>query len=128
METIERNFTNIEQSEILMALGIPKETADCYYGKGKEHKINVIDGRIPKSLIYTVGCVPCWSLGQLVHLYKKTRTAFGRWSNVRVIDEDDMNATRLVEMFVEYKEGLAKHWDMNVEDICEFFDFKKLAD
>ena len=68
MKQLQRDFTTHEQFKRLLKLGVPADSADCYIGK--DNKVHVINGDIPKSLIYSVGCVPCWSVGRLIEIFE----------------------------------------------------------
>lgn len=60
---LQNHFTTIEQSERLLELGVPKNTADCYYDDGlihivqMEEEIDIIDSLFP-----------CWSVGRLIEI------------------------------------------------------------
>ena len=69
MKKLQNNFTTPELSKRLLELGVPADSADCYYGK--DGKIHHIDGSIPNSLLWTVGCIPCWSAGRLIEIYNE---------------------------------------------------------
>lgn len=71
MKQLQNNFTTPEQSKRLLELGMPANSADCYYeaigfNNGYESVpqicsnvnfgINVID-------------IPCWSVGRLIEIY-----------------------------------------------------------
>lgn len=71
MKQLQNNFTTPQQSKRLMELGLPVDSADCYYeaigfNRGYEtvpqicfnarFGVNVID-------------LPCWSVGRLIEIY-----------------------------------------------------------
>lgn len=62
MKKLQRNFTNQEQSKRLLELGVPVDSADCYYAEsGKiEVKNTALDELFP----------PCWSVGRLMEIYE----------------------------------------------------------
>lgn len=68
MKTLQNDLTTIEQSKRLLELGVPKDSANHYYGK--DGKLHYIDGTIPYSLLWETGCTPCWSVGRLIEIYK----------------------------------------------------------
>jgi len=68
MKTLQNDLTTIEQSKRLLELGVPKNSANHYYGK--DGKIHYIDGTIPYSLLWETGCTPCWSVGRLMEIYE----------------------------------------------------------
>lgn len=67
MKTLQNDLTTIEQSKRLLELGVPKNSANHYYGK--DGKLHYIDGTIPYSLLWETGCKPCWSVGRLIEIY-----------------------------------------------------------
>lgn len=67
MKTLQNDLTTIEQSKRLLELGVPKNSANHYYGK--DGKLHYIDGTIPYSLLWETGCTPCWSVGRLIEIY-----------------------------------------------------------
>lgn len=66
MKTLQNDLTTIEQSKRLLELGVPKNSANHYYGK--DGKLHYIDGTIPYSLLWATGCTPCWSAGRLIEI------------------------------------------------------------
>ena len=66
MKTLQNDLTTIEQSKRLLELGVPKNSANHYYGK--DGNLYYIDGTIPYSLLWEIGCTPCWSVGQLIEI------------------------------------------------------------
>ena len=61
MSKLQINFTTPEQSKRLLELGVPADSADCYYKEsGKiEIKNTALDTLYP----------PCWSVGELMRIY-----------------------------------------------------------
>ena len=72
MKKLQRDFTTPEQSKRLLELGVPADSANHYYGK--DGKIHYIDGKIPCSLLWADGLVPCWSVGRLMEICLKCST------------------------------------------------------
>lgn len=75
MKTLQNNFTTIEQSKRLLVLGVPADSADCFYSsdnQGEEEFPNIIpivnDGIICFSLFCNNKAVPCWSVGRLIEI------------------------------------------------------------
>lgn len=68
MKNLQRNFTTIEQSKQLLELGVPADSADCYY------KMNLYSFKTEMcftkedSLLYHY--TPCWSVGRLIEIMK----------------------------------------------------------
>ena len=75
MKLLQNNFTTPEQSEKLLAMGIPANTADLYYERHSEikferlnirlNKIELADDFFEKHSLYT----PHWSVGRLIEIY-----------------------------------------------------------
>lgn len=75
MKQLQNNFTTPEQSQRLLELGIPADSADCYYVRMKHDEFET--PRVsyeqysklilfhPKTFIY----LPCWSVGRLIEIY-----------------------------------------------------------
>lgn len=97
-------LTTKEQSNKLLNYDVDKNSADFYYGN--DNKIHHIDGSIPHSLLWVSGCIPCWSIGKLIELY-------------RSIPSDSRQMT-----FVElaYNEDIT---ELLVESICSQIHFNK---
>ena len=75
MEKLKNNFTTQEQSLIMLDLGAPVKSADCYY--------MIINGKIDNQLEvihdldafldsneYLKDYFPCWSVGRLMEICK----------------------------------------------------------
>lgn len=90
MKQLQNNFTTPEQSKRLLELGVPADSADCFYSEGADIKdgevyfeYNTEPEILPKSAItgeiilfseyknkYTGGYVlPCWSVGRLMEIF-----------------------------------------------------------
>lgn len=80
MKKLQNNFTTPEQSKRLLELGVPKNSANHYYGK--DGKLHYIDGTIPYSLLWKTGCTPCWSVGRLIEIYDICRYYDGDYDEV----------------------------------------------
>jgi len=75
MKELQRNYTTPEQSQILIELGIPLDSADMYYARMKHD-----DFELPKVIWecyskstnlhpYVFTYLPCWSVGRLMEIY-----------------------------------------------------------
>ena len=98
--------TSREQSEKLLALGLKKETADCYWfycDIAKEWKCAILSStQVFKDYPTTV--IPAWSLHRLKELYKCV-------GDTSLWNLDDVNYDRLIQCI-----GLAiKHNSFNKE-------------
>lgn len=67
MKSLQNNFTTPEQSKRLIELGVPADSADCYY--------DLIDGeytplwRDDRANIFSFSFIkPCWSVGRLIEI------------------------------------------------------------
>ena len=109
MKTLQNDLTTIEQSKRLLELGVPKNSANHYYGK--DGKLHYIDGTIPYSLLWETGCTPCWSVGRLIEISELCYTSLS--DNDYFIRQKDCNTDFLIKMF---------------ELGAEIMDFSKLDD
>lgn len=61
MKTLQKHFTTPEQSKMLLELGLPADSADCYFDD--------ISGQVkvkPSCFFYPDN--PCWSVGRLIEI------------------------------------------------------------
>ena len=72
MKTLQNNFTTIEQSKMLLKLGVPADSADCIYVRfSKKNKFsrkfreNVLSENPYEHLYFYY---PCWSVGRLMEI------------------------------------------------------------
>lgn len=70
---LKNNFTTPEQSKILLGLGLPADSADCYYSETIKH-IVVIDAEIDKKEFFRGDIVPYWSVGRLIEISRVCTT------------------------------------------------------
>lgn len=68
MKKLQNNFTTPEQSKRLLELGVPADSADCYYSRTIKCII-VIDTEINKKEFFKGDIVPCWSVGRLMEIF-----------------------------------------------------------
>ena len=87
-------LTTKEQSEELLNHGVDKNSADFYYGN--DNKIHHIDGSIPHSLLWASGCIPCWSVGKLIEIYRSIPSDTRQMTFVNLAYTDN-----IVELLVE---------------------------
>lgn len=71
MKTLQNNFTTPEQSKRLLELGVPADSADCYYTN--QHSFIWIKSDVDKiDWNASVGSknffLPCWSVGRLIEI------------------------------------------------------------
>lgn len=67
MKTLQNNFTTPKQSKRLLDLGVPANSADCYYNNIGDifilHHVGVYED------IVTSRNAPCWSVGRLMEIF-----------------------------------------------------------
>ena len=73
MKQLQNNFTTPEQSKRLLELGVPADSADCYYTDRRitiwyRSKFDKVDwsAKVGHDLFY----LPCWSVGRLLEICK----------------------------------------------------------
>ena len=75
-------FSTIEESKQILALGIPADSADCFYKRHLGQKDEYFEEPkvLPDGLTFSSYCgtengvdedvyVPCWTTGRLAHIY-----------------------------------------------------------
>lgn len=79
MMKLDNQYTSIEQSEKLIELGVPEDSADCYY----EMSYRPIRQLLPDDVLFSqlpqymddedgdLDIVPCWSAGRLIEIQEK---------------------------------------------------------
>ena len=73
MIKLQNNFTTPEQSKWLLELGLPADSADCYFTESGKIEI--------KNTAFDILYTPCWSVGRLIEIFETcTSTKFERWS------------------------------------------------
>lgn len=103
--TSEESNTTHEQSKWLLEFGLPANSADYYFGKNG--KIRYIDGSIPYSLLWAVGCTPCWSSGRLKEILKVCLESKLEPNNILQNIEECINTPEtLIQIFKEMKEEI----------------------
>lgn len=68
MKPLQNNFTTPEQSKRLLELGLPADSADCYYRDFASSRVRLIPNvreMDDKFGIDTNFLIPCWSVGRL---------------------------------------------------------------
>ena len=74
MSKLQNNFTTPEQSKRLLELGVPADSADCFWFderdimflKDELYSDEAKDGEWVRATDYT----PCWSVGRLIEIMK----------------------------------------------------------
>lgn len=73
MKKLQNNFTTPEQSKRLLELGVPADSADCFWFDERDlmflkdilYSDEAKDGEWVRATDYT----PCWSVGRLIEIY-----------------------------------------------------------
>lgn len=72
MSKLQNNFTTTEQSKRLLELGVPVDSADCYYVSYKDpedYEISIrTKGDTGNAFFKVVSYTPCWSVGRLIEI------------------------------------------------------------
>lgn len=77
MKKLQNNFTTPEQSKRLLELGVPADSADCYFINGEVSRPFVRYSPIHLSRLFmdnTIAYTPCWSVGRLIDIFSKCYT------------------------------------------------------
>ena len=74
MKKLQKNFTTPAQSKRLLELGVPSDSADCYYDKDEVEIDEIIQPYIlPFNRKFSnyndMFYLPCWSVGRLIEIY-----------------------------------------------------------
>jgi len=69
MKTLQNNFTTPEQSKRLLELGVPADSADCYFNEWQHENIRGADDLNDGFFLRHPECFPCWSVGRLIEIY-----------------------------------------------------------
>lgn len=69
MKTLQNNFTTPEQSQRLLELGVPADSADCYHSVADKKNIYIRNTE-ETSIFSRDGFIPCWSVGRLIEIYE----------------------------------------------------------
>ena len=100
MKQLQINFTTPEQSKRLLELGVPEDSADCYYyywawygeeyqNKHPSPQICYTDSMPGERIYHFSSIYPCWSVGRLMEIYNicllepyPYYPRFGRYENM----------------------------------------------
>lgn len=111
MKTLQNNFTTPEQSKRLLELGVPADSADCYYTSYGAITAIPNGGYDDKRIfLQEIGCTLCWSVGRLIEIYGICT----EFKNAFVLD----NCHNPIDTMMNKIEALVKHG----------YDFSKLED
>ena len=74
MKNLQNNFTTPEQSKRLLELGVPADSADCYFGSYPGHpdwaviRQSEFDTEDDALFRLNESITPCWSVGRLMEI------------------------------------------------------------
>ena len=104
MKKLQNNFTTPEQSKRLLELGVPANSADCYYDQ-----YQILNFRNELDYGYdffglNFRFIPCWSVGRLIEILEITLGT--PWSDNEELGESTLleRVVRDLEYVVKYKE------------------------
>lgn len=122
MKTLQSNYTTPKQSKILLELGLPVDSADCYLngdsvimlnGKTFQENYNEDLDLARLHLVEYPHYIPCWSVGRLIEIMLNSQIDTGTYTLGLMLDKDMFSMESLI--------------DIIDEDIKEF-DFSKLEE
>lgn len=116
---LQNNFTTPEQSKRLLELGLPKNSADCFYDGWEE--LVCRDERYKERYFFDTHpeCVPCWSVGRLIEIELLCREQregmFARLSFYQTDKQpiDGIGTGDIVEGLVRYLESKDYKYDFS---------------
>ena len=120
-DTLGKDFTNIEQGRRLLAIGLPVNSSNCHYAKGKnddEYGECVYDNmglfEDAKAKMPHLDLFPCWTIGRLMYILDMICTQYEK-------AEEYPNTLSVKEKLnIDYVEYLVKTF--------EYSDSKHLID
>ena len=94
MKKLQNDFTTIEQSDKLIALGLSEGSADCYHGACGGHPdyvyVRQSDFDLEDDAIFRLNTnlTPCWSAGRLINIFECcTGVKYNHNSDMSLIDD-----------------------------------------
>ena len=80
MRKLQNNYTTPEQAKRLLELGLPEDTADCYFHENRRKELSRIfhcgdqtySEQLTTAFTYEIApnMRPCWSAGRLIEIYE----------------------------------------------------------
>lgn len=115
MIKLQNNFTTPEQSKRLLELGVPADSADCYYQDYGSIPMVVWTLTQPRDL--RIGVLkPCWSVGRLMEIC--SICSIWPFPNEINITRRDVDFS-IVETLVNRFEELANYYSLNFSKLEE---------
>lgn len=115
MKKLQNNFTTAEQSKRLLELGVPADSADCYWqlrsdslAENWEYRCYIGTSPAIKDNLYSYRngyTIPCWSVGRLIEILEIILGS--PWSDKELLGKQGTLLERVVSDFedvVKYKE------------------------
>ena len=115
MKKLQKDFTTKQQSEKLLALGMPRLSANFYYDD--ENEVQIV--RDPEFELQSKGYFPCWSAGRLMEIIDNCTICDNKeWHGI------EYPSTKRVkdELGLSYIEFLIQ----SIEKAADVLDFSKL--
>lgn len=112
IKKLQNNFTTLEQSKLLLEIGVPRWTADEYRDeKGYRH---TLEGILDVELFFQnfPDYLPCWSVGRLMEIYDTCVENTESWPTVKQHISYIINTIVAIDHAVK----------------CEEMDFSKLEE
>lgn len=95
IKKLQNNYTTLKQSKRLLELGLPADSADCYYDSWKQIQLRQLADLHNDFFDVYKHYTPCWSVGQLMeifelcNLYELHKFATRDWSvNIKKLMRD----------------------------------------
>ena len=110
MKTLKNNFTTPEQSKRLLEIGVPADSADCYYDHYKNLEVRTYS-KLENTFFDTyTRFTPCWTVGRLIEI-------------LDICKIEDVRITLLMPS------ETINYIDYLIEILsCKWLDFSKLED
>lgn len=115
MKQLQNNFTTPEQSKRLLELGVPADSADCYWQFQSDtlteswgYRCHIGTSPAIKNNLYSYRngyTIPCWSVGRLIEILEIILGS--PWSDKELLGKQGTLLERVVSDFediVKYKE------------------------
>lgn len=108
MKKLQNNFTTPEQSKRLLELGVPADSADCYYNTDGENigvlPDNTTFGEFNKSIkrVLDKELSLCWSVGRLMEIIMRChKQGILFFSSIRIYKTDILNNS-IIDYLIKY--------------------------
>lgn len=111
MNKLQNDFTTKQQSEKLVALGMPRLSANFYYDD--ENEIQIV--KDPEFELQNKGYFPCWSVGRLMEI-------------IKICSDLDTVLGYQIAYNTKHKASLLHIVIQIIEDGINEFDFSKLKE